>query len=753
MALEKGKRLGPYEILSSLGSGGMGEVYRARDVRLDREVAVKVLPETRVCDADLMARFDREARVLAALAHPNILTIYDVGSESGLNYVVTELLEGDSLFARIKQSPLPWKAAIEIAIAVADGLTAAHSRGVIHRDLKPENIFITSNSVVKLLDFGLARQEQVVSDGQASHLETAIQDTSPGTMIGTIQYMSPEQVRGQVVDARSDIFSFGAVLYEMLVGCRPFSSSSAVDAIASILRDPAPDLLRNDLNIPPQLDIAIRRCLEKNPEDRYQSMQEVTGILKSILSGGSIVSARRLKAPDSLAVLPFEDENPESESEYIADGITDNLIHTLSQLPRLSVMARGTVFRYKGRTADPISVGRSLNVRAVLTGRIRHHGGDLCIQTELVDVLTGARLWGEDYTSRLEDLLSLEQEISLRIVEKLRIKTVRRKKRIQNPTENSEAYQLYLKGRFHWNKRTLEGFRRAIDYFGEAAHLDPNFALAYGGLADAYSFMGGYGYIPSREAYSKAKVEAVKALKLDPTLAEAYTSLGTVQYRYDWDWAGAEESFRKAIQLNPGYIIAHLWFGVFLVLTGRFPEGLAEVRKAMDLDPLSIVVHWTMGYVNYYARDYERAIEAGRRAIDLDPAFARVYVDIGLCLIQQGKNQEGIYEIQRGISLLERNPSLMATLSYAYAISGEKAEAERLLQDLIEEARRQYVSPYSYSLVCIGLGKRDEAFEWLEKAFETREDALVSLKVNPRFDSLRSDTRFQSMLRRIGLPL
>ncbi|MCI0604650.1 protein kinase [bacterium] len=751
MSLEKGKRLGPYEILEPLGAGGMGEVYRARDTRLERDVAVKVLPEKLTKDAALLARFDREAKLLATLSHPNILTVFDVGADHGLFYVVTELLEGETLSEVIRKSVLEWKKALEIGVSVAQGLFAAHSKGIIHRDLKPDNIFLATNSVVKILDFGLAHAEPTSENENISRAATLFQETTPGMLIGTIPYMSPEQVRGLALDIRSDIFSFGCVLYETLAGCRPFGSTSAVETIASILKDPAPGLLDSNATVPPQLDFLIRRCLEKDPRDRFQTVEELLQALKEIQPGAALSTASSRKRIDSLAVLPFLDMNPDPESEYLVDGITDNIIHTLSQFPKLQVMARSTVFRYKDQMVDAVQVGRMLNVRAVLTGRLVHRGGQLIIQTELVDVLSGASLWGKEYTSDLEHLHSLEQEIAREIMDKLRLKVVKRKRKTQKPTENTEAYQLYLKGRYFWNKRTLDGFRKSIDSFDDAIHLDPKFALAYAGLADAYSFMGGYGYFPSREAYTKAKEEAVKALELDPSLAEAHTSLATVKYRYDWNWKGAEESFRKALELNPGYITAHHWFGVFLVLTGRFKQGLAEVEKAAVLDPLSVVIQWTLGYIYFYSRDYDRALKACWRALELDPAFARVYIDIGLCYIQQSKNQEGIYEIQRGISLLDPSPSLLATLGYAYGILGQKEEAEKILDDLQEQSRRQYVSPYSFVLIYIGLDDRDHAFECLEKAFERREDALVSLKVNPRFDSLRSDARFDALLKRIGL--
>ena len=398
----------------------------------------------------------------------------------------------------------------------------------------------------------------------------------------------------------------------MLVGCRAFYSTSAVDTIAAILKDPAPDLSK--LKIPAKLEAIIRKCLEKEPERRFQSAQGLLESLQEIKPGSKPAIRRSKKTLDSIAILPFVDVNPDPDTEYLADGITENIIHTLSQLPKLRVMARSTVFSYKGQNVDPVALGQNLDVRALLTGRLVHRGTRLSIQTELVDTQTGARFWGEDYTSKLEDLHNLEQKIASHITEKLRMKIQAGRKKVRKPTEVGEAYQFYLKGRYYWNKRTLEGFRRAIDCFDEAQHLDPKFALSYAGLADAYAFMGGYGYIPSREAYTKSKEEAIQALELDPSLAEAHTSLATVKYRYDWNWKGAEESFRKALELNPGYITAHHWYGVFLVLTGRFQEGLAAVRKAAELDP-PIVIQWTLGYIYYYAREYDNALDACHRAM------------------------------------------------------------------------------------------------------------------------------------------
>lgn len=759
--LAEGTRLGPYEILSTLAAGGMGEVYRAGDTRLGREVAVKVLPERLSRDPSALDRFEREAKALAALSHPNIVAVYDIGQMQGITFVVMELLEGETLSSRLeKGGALCWQEALPIAMAIADGLSGAHSKGIIHRDLKPGNVFLAANSVIKILDFGLARFNDPFPSGNVSHVQTIEQKTSPGTIVGTVNYMSPEQLKGLALDARSDIFSFGCVLYEMLTGTRPFSRPSAIETIASILKDPISDTLHA---VQSPLDQIVQVCLAKDAGKRFASGQDLAVALKEIAVRGSWDHAptvlprnrRRRRQVDSIAILPFVNVGVDPESEYLGDGITESIINTLSQIPKLRVMARNTVFRYKGKDVDALTVGRELDVRAVLTGRIFPRDDHLNIQAELIDTSDGARLWGEQYNRELCDLMQVQEDISGRISDGLRLKLVSKqmKRLTKRPTENSEAYRLYLKGRFYCNKRTEEGLRTSIDYFEQSIAQDPSFALAYAGLSDAFALLGGFGYIPAKEAYTRAKAEANKALRLDDTLAEAHTSLATVLYRFDWKWSECEAEFRKAIECNPGYATAHHWYGVWLAFLGRFEESISEVRKAIQLDPLWVVTHWTLGFVLYYSREYDKAIESYLRTLEMDSTFGRVHVDLGIVYCLKGLHAEAIQAVQKGVLLLEDNPIVVGTLGYVYGMSGKKDEAIKILQELQERSKREYVSCYVVSTVYLGLGEYEQAIDWLEKAYGEREDSIVSLGVNPRMDPLRSNPRFHSLLQRIGLAI
>lgn len=763
MSLSTGTQLGPYEILGTLGSGGMGEIYRARDRRLEREVAIKVLPERTAKDPEALGRLQREAKALAALSHRSILTVFDVGNEHGVSFLVTELLDGETLHEKIRHSPLSWMEALQIAISVAEGLGAAHSRGVIHRDLKPENVIVTQNGSVKLVDFGLARFEKIIGSEEISRAHT-LAKTSPGVLIGTVQYMSPEQVRGLIADARSDLFSFGCLLYEMLTGSKPFSGNNLVEVLTSILRDPVPELRVLNPNIPSSLEQIILACLHKNPEDRIQTARELIIALKAVESGSAVWShpsekpkkrrAQRKKTIDSLAILPFANAVGDQETEYLCDGLTDAIIRSLSPLPRLRVMARATVFRYKGRDVDPLLVGRELNVRAVLTGRAVTQAESFAIQTELVDVMDGSRIWGDEYSCEFCNILELQTEIASEISEQLRLKLLQKeKKRLgRKYTENTEAYRVYLQGRYFWNKRTRDGFLKSIEYFEQAIQQDPKFPLAYVGLADAYSLLGGFGYAPAKATYSKAKMEAIKALDLDPTLAEAHTSLAVVKYRMDWDWKGAEQSFLQAIRYNPGYATAHHWYGVYLTLMGRFEEGLVEVDKGLDLDPLSLVLNWARGYVFYYMRRYDDAIREYRKTLGIDPTFSRVHTDIGLTYVLNAQFQEGIEEIQKGMAFEIMNPGILASLGYAYGIAGDREEATRILEELLVYSKRNYLSPFAMALVHVGLGNLNQAFDWLQKSIDEREDAVASIRVNPRLDPIRSDSRYDGLIRQLRFP-
>ncbi len=757
MALNSGDYIGPYEILSPLGSGGMGEVYKAKDPRLGREVAIKVLPAHLAEMSDALDRFEREARALAVLSHPNILTIHDVGKEGSVCYTVTELLEGETLRSRLDNETLSPETILEIAIAVTEGLEAAHSRGIVHRDVKPENIFLTTDNRVKILDFGLVHWEESIPAGDVTNLPTGPQVTRIGTVMGTVHYMSPEQVRGLAADVRTDIFSLGCVLYEMAAGRRPFQEGSNVETMFAILKNDPHDITLTPFTVPAELERVIRSCLEKDPENRFQSAHDLNLALKLLRAGSSVQTSipvvkkqkRTSRKIDSLAVLPFTRTGDDPDSDYLVDGITEAIINSLSQVPRFRVMARSTVFRYKGRDVDPRVVGRDLNVRAVLTGRIQEREESLNVQVELVNVSDGAQLWGQQFQQSFSNLQAIEEEIARQISDTLQLQLIpaRRKLLARRYTQNSVAYQLYLRGRFQWNKRTQQGMMSAIEYFDRAIEEDPSFALAYAGLADCYSVMSGFSMIPPTEAYPKAKIDALKAIELDPELPEAWTSLATIQDRRDWDWAAAEQSFRKAIRLNPGYVTAHHWYAVFLVTQGRSEEGEREMAKALELDPLSVVVHWTSGMLLSYARRYEDAIATYRTALDLDPEFHRARYDLALALYLSSRNHEATEEFRNWMNAAKESQSVALTI-YALAAMGEHQKARALLQQ--SNSGGSYISNFSRAVIGLELGDKKAALDWLKKSFEAHEEAIVSLRVNPRLDRLRDEPEFQEILKRVN---
>ena len=596
----RGMRLGPYEIVSPLGAGGMGEVYRARDTRLGREVAVKVLPERLVGSGEALARFELEAKAVAALSHPNILTLYDIGRDGDLSYTVTELLEGNTLRVRISVSLIPWQRAVEIAAAVADGLAAAHSRGIVHRDLKPENIFLTTDGRVKVLDFGLARWRPAGSNGNLTSTPTETAGTEPGIVMGTVGYMSPEQVSGDPAEASSDVFSLGCVIHEMISGKKAFPGKTAAEVLAGVLRDQPADLSASDPEIPIDLARIVRHCLEKEAAQRFQSARDLAFGLRAIreaFASAKASSGRRRAPLDSIAVLPLINASGDPDAEYLSDGITDGIIYSLFRLPNLRVMARSTVFRFKGKEADPLEVGRELKVRTVLTGRVFHRGDSLVVKTELVDTTDGSQLWGERYDRKLSDLLALEEEISREISDKLRLKlTGEDDQRLsERETENTEAYRLCLKGRFYWNKRSPENLRKGIEYFNQAIEVDPQYARAYAGIADCYNNLGFYDAVAPADAFPKAKAAALRALELDDTLAAGRAALGYALLYGDWDWHGSEREFLRAIELSPNYPTARQYHSNYLCWAGRLDDAIAEMSRALELDPLSLLISAALG--------------------------------------------------------------------------------------------------------------------------------------------------------------
>jgi serine/threonine protein kinase/tetratricopeptide (TPR) repeat protein len=765
--LAVGMRLGRYEIVAPLGAGGMGEVYRARDARLGREVAIKVLPDRFAEDPARLTRFEREARAVAALSHPNIVAIHDYATEQGISFAVIELLEGETLRCRIARAPLEWRAALEAGTAIADGLAAAHAKGIVHRDLKPDNLFLTADGRVKILDFGLARVEIKPSEDLETRTDAPAQ-TEPGVVMGTVGYMSPEQLRGHTVDARSDIFSLGCVLYEMVAGRRPFQRKTAADTSAAILHDAPHDFAALGIKVPADVERVIRHCLEKDRARRFPSARELAAALRALLSGSPPPAPlpttaphtrprqrRSRKAVDSVAVLPLVNASEDPELEYLSDGITESIISTLSQFPKLRVMARSTVFRLKARDADACALGRDLNVRAVLTGRMLQRGDQLVIRAELVDTADGAQLWSEQYNRPLTELLAVEDEIARSIVAGLRqrLTETQRRRLDKRTTINPEAYHLYLRGRYYWNKRTGEGMKRSIELFQQAIDLDPTYALAYAGMADTYLNLGGWGQLAPHDAYPRAKAAAARALEIDDSLAEAHIALAMATKEYDWDFPRAEKAYRRALELNPNYAVAHMWYGECVAAVGRHPEAIAEFQRALKLDPLSLIINATLGRHGYFfARQYDQAIEQCQKTMDMDPHFWVAHHFLGGVYAAMGRLQEALAAFTRARQL---EPSLetISGLGLTYGRLGQRDNALTALAELHNLAKTGYVSPINFALVHMGLGAKDEAFGWLKKALEHHSQWLSEIGVDPLFDSLRSDPRFTALLRDIGLPV
>jgi len=744
MPLTLGTRLGPYEIAAPLGAGGMGEVYRARDARLDRDVAVKVLPSQLSRNPQALARFEREAKAIAALSHPNILAIFDVGADGDVHYVVTELLEGETLRSRLQRGPLPWREAMEAATAIAAGLAAAHTKGITHRDMKPDNIFLTAAGVLKILDFGLARVEHADS---APEETMTLGPTESGTILGTFGYMSPEQARGATAGPASDIFSCGCVLYEAVSGRRAFHGATAADSLSAVLRDHPPAI---SAQTPTEVKRLISRCLEKDPTARYPTGRELAEALKIVMSA----SAESSKPANTIAVLPFVNASRDPDGEYLSDGIAESIINSLSRVGQIKVMPRSTVFRYKGQDADPQSIGRELHVRVVLTGRVIQRGDTLVVSTELIDVAEGVQLWGERYNRKVSDIFELEEEIARKISESLRVTlTGEDQKRLaKRHTENSEAYQLYLKGRHHWVRRTREHLLKGAEYFQQAIDKDPGYALAYSGLADCYSILSTYVFIPPKEGWARAKAAAAAAVALDSDLAEAHASLGFIRVFGAWDPVGGEQEFRRAIELNSSYAVGHYWYVLLLVALGRLEEAEQEYRFSQQAEPLSPIVAFGGVLTAVSRRRYDEAIDRGLKGLEIDSGHPILRMWLGVAFQQRGRHAEAIAEFEAVMRLIPETAMGMGALAHALALTGDHEGARRLLQKVLYEADRGLTEALSLAIIYTGLGEFDQAFHWLNTACETRYGLLYFvIKCEPRFDLLRSDPRFTEVLERMGL--
>jgi serine/threonine protein kinase/tetratricopeptide (TPR) repeat protein len=761
MPLSAGDRLGPYEILASIGAGGMGQVYRAQDSRLNRDVAIKVSGE------QFSERFESEAKAIAALNHPNICQIYDVGPD----YLVMEYIDGLPIVDCEQPQALPPTEALRIARQIAAALEAAHGKGIIHRDLKPANILATSGGVVKLLDFGLAKQSHVsLTDNETQ----SIGITQLGTIMGTPAYMSPEQAEGKPADARSDIFSFGAVLYEMLSGRRAFSGGSSAATLGAIVhKNPEP------LNAPPGLEAIVRRCLSKSPDGRFQTATDLRRALEEASTGGISGSKRRTIALtvaaslllialvgafiylrgsrtgiDSIAVLPLENRSNDPDADYISDGVTESINNSLARLPSLRVIPHSVASHYKGKAMDVQKVGDELRVQALLTGDVRQRDGDLTIDVELDDVRNGKQLWGERYNRKLADLLAVQNEIAREVSQRLRsqLSAEDQQKLTKGSTDNPQAYQLYLKGKYYTNKLSKDGFGKGIDYFNQAIAVDPNYGLAYSGLAYNYVNQDDWFMAPN-EAGPKARDAARKALAIDESDAGAHLSLAIETHWYEWNWASAESEFKRAIDLNPNNSEALGYYSWFLAPMGRKDEALALAKRSLQADSLSSMANLFVGSVLVFNRQWDPAIEQLRNAIELDPTFWFTHCFLGRAYEQKGKLPEAIAEFQRALELEKDNAETWSSLGHAYALSGNKAEAQKMLDHLKELSAHTWVAPYNVAVIYAGLGDRDQAFAWLDRAYKDRSYYLaVYLTTDPRMDSLRSDPRFGELQRRVGLP-
>jgi len=825
--LSPNSTLSHYRIVSKIGAGGMGEVYLAEDTKLDRQVALKILPREFAEDNDRMNRFVREAKSASALNQPNIITIHEIGETGGTHFIASEYIQGETLHALLQQRSLDLKTTLDVAIQVASALNAAHRAGIIHRDIKPENVMIRPDGLVKVLDFGIAKLSAKKTDTTDKEAATALkqQGTSPGVIIGTANYMSPEQARGKEVSAQSDIFSFGIVLYEMVTGQRAFKGENALDVIGAILHKEPTPLRQLSPQLPNEIERIINKTLRKDSEARYQTAGDLLTDLKDVkqelefkdklersvtpqspeqktqtIIPPSTDAPREMQSPtssleyavtqakshklaagivvllllgvvatasyfafvskrgstkqiSSIAVMPFINESRNADVEYLSDGMTETLIKSLSNLSNLDVKPRSAVFRYKGKDTDLQTIAKELNVQAILNGRVAQRGDQLTLSLELVDVQKNSVIWTEQYQRKQSDLVSLQSEISGDVSTKLKAKLsgAEETKVTKTATTDPEAYQAYLKGRYYWNRRTAENIKKAIEQFKSATDRDPNYALAFVGLADCYGVLDEYAGTPSSETLPQARSYAERALSIDPQLAEAHASMGLINDGL-WQWGEAEREFKRAIELSPKYPTAYHWYSVLLKELRRYDEAAAMIKRAQELDSLSSVIAVNISRMYQLQNNHDASIQNSLKVIELDPNFAAAYEYLALSYLKNGRNAEAIVAAEKAVELSNRSAITLGDLGYVYALVGKRAEAIERIRELEEKYTRKEAIGQYLATVYVGLGDKDKAFEWLEKDFQARNSKLSEIRWQLQFESILNDPRFKDLLKRMGLP-
>jgi serine/threonine-protein kinase len=753
-----GKRLSHFRVLEKIGEGGMGLVYKAEDEALRRTVALKVLLPEFVADVERRSRFMREAQAAAAINHPAVAAVYEVGEDAGEVFIAMEYVEGRSLRTALDEGRRPLAATLRIGAEIARGLEKAHAAGIVHRDLKPENVMLCPDDAVKILDFGLAKlrdEGPALVDPALSGAETRanVALTREGTILGTTSYMSPEQARGLPVDHRSDLFSLGVILYEMLVGRNPFRGPTAIDSLSAVIRDNPPAASDANPEVPLALDRLLASLLAKDPRERPGQVAGVAAELEVLGRSAAFPSAQGRGAIRSIAVLPFADMSSQKDQDYFCEGIAEELINALAHVEGLRVAARSSAFQFKGRADDVRRIGRELAVDSVLEGSVRKAGSRLRVTAQLVSAADGYHLWSERYDREMEDVFALQDEIAATIVGALRLKLASEAPlRLRRSTEDVEAYQLYLQGRYWWNKRYEGGLRKAVDFFERAIARDPAYALAHSGVADAYSVIGFYTFVPPKEAFARARRATETALGLDDDLAAAHVSMALVHFWFEWDFEKAEREFRRALELDANSVAAHIFLGQMLAAQGRAAQAEAAWQAALDLDPLSPLTNGIVGSGLYFLRRYEDARARCRKALELDPDHVQSLFALALIAAELGRYDEALAAAERAVSLSGRSPFFLGILGFVRATSNRRSEAAAVRLELNDRSRHEYVAPLLHAWILAGLGERDEALDRLEQAYAERNSMLFCISAMRTFDALRGEARFEALLRRVGLP-